>query len=74
MFTVAFLFGAFFVMMFAGVPIAVSLGLAGTIAIAMGDLGIMAFPTNFYTGIAKYPLPARTNMVMASRGYFPTPV
>jgi len=59
------LFGAFFVMMFAGVPIAVSLGMAGTIAIAMGKLGIMAFPTNFYTGIAKYPLLAIPMFVLA---------
>ena len=62
---VVLLFGAFFVMMFAGVPIAASLGLAGTLAIAIGKLGIMAFPTNFYAGIAKYPLLAIPMFVLA---------
>jgi len=65
MLPVTLLFGAFFVMLFAGVPIAVSLGLAGTVAIAIGKLGIMAFPTNFYTGIAKYPLLAIPMFVLA---------
>jgi len=59
------LFGAFFIMMFAGVPIAASLGLAGVMAIALGKLGIMAFPTNFYAGIAKYPLLAIPMFVLA---------
>ena len=59
------LFGAFFVMLFAGVPIAASLGLAGTMAIALGNLGIMAFPTNVYAGIAKYPLLAIPMFVLA---------
>lgn len=59
------LFGAFFVMMFGGVPIAASLGLAGTLAIALGKLGIMAFPTNVYAGIAKYPLLAIPMFVLA---------
>jgi tripartite ATP-independent transporter DctM subunit len=59
------LFGAFFIMMFGGVPIAASLGLAGTIAIALGKLGIMAFPTNVYAGIAKYPLLAIPMFILA---------
>jgi tripartite ATP-independent transporter DctM subunit len=59
------LFGAFFVMLFTGVPIAASLGLAGTMAIALGNLGIMAFPTNVYAGIAKYPLLAIPMFVLA---------
>ncbi len=59
------LFGAFFIMMFGGVPIAASLGLAGTLAIALGKLGIMAFPTNVYAGIAKYPLLAIPMFVLA---------
>ena len=52
----AFLFLAFAVMLLAGVPIAVALGLAGTGAVVMGQLGVLAVPTNVYTGIAKYPL------------------
>jgi tripartite ATP-independent transporter DctM subunit len=59
------LFGAFFLLMFAGVPIAASLGLAGTIVIGLADLGIMAVPTNVYTGIAKYPLLAIPMFVLA---------
>ncbi|MFH0995517.1 MAG: TRAP transporter large permease [Pseudomonadota bacterium] len=62
---VCILFGAFFIMMFGGVPIAASLGLAGTLAIYLGKLGIMAFPTNVYAGIAKYPLLAIPMFVLA---------
>lgn len=59
------LFGCFFLLMFAGVPIAASLGLAGTLSIALAKLGIMAVPTNVYAGIAKYPLLAIPMFVMA---------
>ncbi len=59
------LFGCFFLLMFAGVPIAASLGLAGTISIALAKLGIMAVPTNVYAGIAKYPLLAIPMFVLA---------
>ncbi|RJR44834.1 MAG: TRAP transporter large permease [Desulfobacteraceae bacterium] len=59
------LFGCFFLLMFAGVPIAASLGLAGTFVIATAQLGIMAVPTNVYAGIAKYPLLAIPMFVLA---------
>lgn len=59
------LFAFFFILLAAGVPIAVSLGLAGTIAIAVANLGIMAVPTNVYAGIAKYPLLAIPMFVLA---------
>ncbi len=59
------LFGLFFLLMFAGVPIAASLGLAGTLVIAVTGLGIMAVPTNVYAGIAKYPLLAVPMFVLA---------
>jgi len=59
------LFGCFFVLMFAGVPIGVSLGLAGTLAIALAKLGVMAIPTSVYCGIAKYPLLAIPMFVLA---------
>ena len=52
----ALLFTGFFVMLLAGVPISVALGLAGTGAIWLAKLGILAVPTNVYAGIAKYPL------------------
>ncbi|NLI31751.1 MAG: TRAP transporter large permease subunit, partial [Deltaproteobacteria bacterium] len=59
------LFSCFFVLLFSGVPIAASLGLAGTLTIAVGKLGILAVPTNFYSGIAKYPLLAIPMFVLA---------
>ena len=46
-------FLAFFVV---GTPVAVALGLAGTLAIWLADMSVMAVPINAYTGIAKYPL------------------
>jgi len=59
------LFGAFVFLMLAGVPLAVTLGLAGTVVIMLGGLGIMSVPTNVYTGIAKYPLLAIPVFVLA---------
>jgi C4-dicarboxylate transporter DctM subunit len=50
------LFAGFAMMLFAGVPIAVALGLAGALAIFLADQPILAVPTNVYAGIAKYPL------------------
>jgi tripartite ATP-independent transporter DctM subunit len=50
------LFAGFAVMLLAGVPIAVALGLAGTLAIWLAGQPILAVPTNVYAGIAKYPL------------------
>lgn len=59
------LFGCFFLLLFAGVPIAAALGLSGTFIIAVTGLGIMAVPTNVYAGIAKYPLMAIPMFVLA---------
>ena len=50
------LFLSFGIMLLAGVPIAVGLGLAGTLAIALAGMSEMAMPQNVYAGIAKYPL------------------
>jgi C4-dicarboxylate transporter, DctM subunit len=50
------LFITFTAMLLGGVPIAVALGLAGTIAIIMAGGTPLAVATNVYTGIAKYPL------------------
>lgn len=52
----AILFIAFLVLLVAGVPIAVALGLSGALAIVLADQSILAMPTNVYAGIAKYPL------------------
>ncbi|WP_340109786.1 TRAP transporter large permease [Pikeienuella sp. HZG-20] len=52
------LLGTFIVLLVIGAPIAVSLGLAGTAAVAVGlDLNTVAMiGTNTYAAVAKYPL------------------
>ena len=59
------LFGIFLTLMFCGVPLAVTMGLAGTAIVAVGGMGMMSLPTNVYTGIAKYPLMAIPVFVIA---------
>ena len=59
------LFGVFVLLMFGGVPVGVSMGLAGTVVVALTGLGIMSLPTNVYTGMAKYPLLAMPVFVIA---------
>ena len=59
------LFGIFAFLMFSGVPLAVAMGLAGTVVVAAAGLGMMSLPTNVYTGIAKYPLMAIPVFVIA---------
>lgn len=61
----ALLLGVFFVLLFLGVPVGTSLGLAGFAVIAAEGLGVMALPTNIWTGIAKYPLLALPMFVLA---------
>ncbi|HLX82175.1 MAG TPA: TRAP transporter large permease subunit, partial [Burkholderiales bacterium] len=63
------LFAIFLVLMLAGVPIGVSLGIGGMIAIALANsdtqmLGLLAAPQNFYASIAKYPLLALPMFVL----------
>lgn len=58
---VTLLFVAFLLLMIIGVPVGVSLGVAGTLAIVMSNLdtqwfGLLAVPQSFYAGLAKYPL------------------
>ncbi len=59
------LFGLFFTLMLAGVPIAVAMGLAGVAVVAVADFGMLSLPTNVYTGVAKYPLLAIPVFVIA---------
>lgn len=59
------LFGGFALLMFAGVPLAVAMGLAGSAVVALTGMGMMSLPTNVYTGIAKYPLMAIPVFVIA---------
>jgi len=63
------LFTTFVVLMLAGVPIGVALGIGGTLAIAAANLdtqwfGLLAAPQNFYAGLAKYPLLALPMFVL----------
>lgn len=65
----AILFVLFVVLMMAGVPIGVALGLGGGLAIGLSNpdtklFGLMAAPQNFYAGIAKYPLLALPMFVL----------
>ncbi len=57
----ALLFIMFIALMVLGVPVAIALGWAGTVAIVATNLdvqwfGLLAVPQNFYAGLAKYPL------------------
>ena len=59
------LFCVFVVLMCAGVPLAVALGLSGVSVIVAGKMGIMSVPTIVYSGIAKYPLIAIPVFILA---------
>jgi tripartite ATP-independent transporter DctM subunit len=59
------LFGAFVLLMIAGVPLAVALGLSAAAAIVASSMGIMSVPTTVYSGIAKYPLIAIPVFILA---------
>ncbi|WP_376097276.1 TRAP transporter large permease [Roseomonas sp. CCTCC AB2023176] len=59
------LLGSFFGLLFLGAPIGVALGVAGIVVIGIEGLGVMALPTNVWTGIAKYPLLALPMFVLA---------
>ena len=59
------LFGAFALLMVAGVPLAVALGLSGVAVIVAASMGIMSVPTTVYGGIAKYPLLAIPVFILA---------
>ena len=57
----ALLFGSFVVLMAIGVPVAIALGIAGSLAVVLSNLdtqwfGLMTVPQSFYAGLAKYPL------------------
>ncbi len=63
------LFSVFIVLLLAGVPIGVALGIGGAIAIAVANTeaqlwGLFAVPQNFYASIAKYPLLALPMFVL----------
>ena len=59
------LLAIFLILLGLGVPLAVALGLAGTLLIGREGLGLLAVPTNVYAGIAKYPLLAIPMFILA---------
>ena len=65
----ALLFVSFVVLMLAGVPIGVALGLGGVLAIGLANIdsahfGLLAVPQNFYASLTKYPLLALPMFVL----------
>lgn len=59
------LFLGFALLMAIGAPLAVALGVSGTVVIFIEGLGIMSVPTNAYNGVAKYPLLALPVFILA---------
>ncbi len=59
------LFCVFTVLMCAGVPLAVALGLSGVSVIVAAHMGVMSVPNIVYSGIAKYPLIAIPVFILA---------
>ncbi len=59
------LFFLFLVLLFFGIPIAVALGGVAVFMIWHFDLGIQVVSSNFYAGIAKYPLLAIPFFILA---------
>lgn len=65
----ACLFVVFVVLMLAGAPIGVALGVGGALAIGLSNLdtphwGLLAVPQNFYASLTKYPLLALPMFVL----------
>jgi tripartite ATP-independent transporter DctM subunit len=58
-------FALFFLLLFMGVPIAVSAGMTALVFLWQYHLGIMVVSTNFYANIAKFPLLAIPFFVLA---------
>lgn len=61
----ALLFGGFIALLLAGAPLAVALGIVGTVVIVAADLGVMSIATNVYSSLAKYPLLALPVFILA---------
>lgn len=63
------LFSIFVALMLIGVPIGISLGIGGAVAIALANLnvtsfGLLALPQNLYASLTKYPLLALPMFVL----------
>src|SRR3989304_2104072 len=59
------LFGLFFLLLFIGVPIAVSVGITSLVFLWQYHLGIQVLAPNFYANIAKFPLLAIPFFILA---------
>ncbi|MGE5190825.1 MAG: TRAP transporter large permease, partial [Gemmatimonadota bacterium] len=59
------LFLLFFVLLFLGIPIAVAIGMAAVVVIYGAHLGAPIISSNFYAGIAKFPLLAIPLFILA---------
>ena len=60
-----YLFGLFFFLLFIGVPIAVSVGIAALLFLWIYSLGIQVLSPNFFANIAKFPLLAIPFFILA---------
>ena len=60
-----YLFGLFFFLLFIGVPIAVSVGIAALFFLWIYSLGIQVLSPNFFANIAKFPLLAIPFFILA---------
>lgn len=58
-------FGLFFLLLFLGVPIAISVGITAIVFLWQYHLGIMVISTNFFANIAKFPLLAIPFFILA---------
>jgi len=63
--TAILLFALFLFLLMLGIPIAIALGSVAMLMIWQHDLGIMVVSSNFYAGIAKYPLLAIPFFILA---------
>ena len=61
----ALLFGGFFILLLAGVPLATALGISGAAVILGANLGSMSIASNVYSSLAKYPLLALPVFILA---------
>jgi tripartite ATP-independent transporter DctM subunit len=59
------LFGLFFLLLFAGVPIVTSIGISALLCLWQFGLGIQVTAANFYANIAKFPLLAIPFFILA---------
>jgi C4-dicarboxylate transporter DctM subunit len=60
-----YLFALFFLLLFIGIPIAISVGITALLFLWIYNLGIQVVSTNFFANIAKFPLLAIPFFILA---------